>query len=100
MIRLNKLIGVLFMAAVTMAAASGAHAELQVDITRGNLQPLPIAITDFYGKGQQEQEAGRDIASVISADLERSGLFKPIDKRAFLQDWPPSRCSRASPTGA
>ncbi len=86
MIRLNKLIGVLFMAAVTMAAASGAHAELQVDITRGNLQPLPIAITDFYGKGQQEQEAGRDIASVISADLERSGLFKPIDKRAFLQD--------------
>jgi TolB protein len=86
MIRLKRLIGALLTAVVTMAMASGAHAELQVDITRGNLQPLPIAITDFYGQGQKEQEAGRDIASVISADLERSGLFKPVDKRAFLQD--------------
>src|SRR3546814_15822286 len=27
----------------------------------------------------------RDIANVVSADLERSGLFKPIDPRAFIQ---------------
>jgi TolB protein len=86
MIRLKRLIGALLTVAVTTAMTSGAHAELQVDITRGNLQPLPIAITDFYGEGPKEQEAGRDIASVIAADLERSGLFKPVDKRAFLQD--------------
>ena len=86
MIRLKRLIGALLTVVATMALTSGAHAELQVDITRGNLQPLPIAITDFYGAGPKEQEAGRDIASVIAADLERSGLFKPVDKRAFLQD--------------
>ena len=83
MIRLNRLIGALLTLAVMTLVTPGARAELRVDITRGNLQPLPIAITDFFGEGPREREAGRDIASVISADLERSGLFKPIDKRAF-----------------
>jgi len=86
MIRLKRLIGILLAVAATAMTAAGARAELQVDITRGHLQPLPIAVTDFYGKGSSEQEVGRDIASVIAADLERSGLFKPVDKRAFLQD--------------
>jgi TolB protein len=63
-----------------------AAAELQIDITRGHLQPLPIAITDFHGKNERETEIGKNIAKVISADLERSGLFKAIDKGAFLQD--------------
>jgi len=63
-----------------------AAAELQIDITRGHLQPLPIAITDFHGKNARESEIGSNVARVITADLERSGLFKSIDKRAFLQD--------------
>ena len=33
----------------------------------------------------QEAQSGRDIAAVVSADLERSGLFKPIDPKAFIQ---------------
>jgi len=86
MIRLNKLIGMLLTVAAVMALTGAARAELQVDITRGHLQPLPIAVTDFFGEGLKEQEVGRDIATVIAADLERSGLFKPVDKRAFLQD--------------
>jgi TolB protein len=69
-----------------LAAAFPAVAELQVDITRGHLQPLPVAVTDFHGKNAREAEIGRNIASVITADLERSGLFKAVDKRAFLQD--------------
>ncbi len=28
---------------------------------------------------------GKDVTQVIAADLERSGLFKPIDPRAFIQ---------------
>jgi len=63
-----------------------AAAELTVDITRGHLQPLPVAITDFHGKNARETEIGANVARVITADLERSGLFKAIDKRAFLQD--------------
>ncbi|MBI4969393.1 MAG: Tol-Pal system protein TolB [Rhodospirillales bacterium] len=60
-------------------------AEVRIDITRGNVQPLPIAITEFVGANPQEGQTGRDIARVISADLERSGLFKPIDPKAFIQ---------------
>ena len=62
---------------------SAARAEIRVDITKGNAQPLPIAITDFLGQGQDEG-LGRNIARVVSADLERSGLFKPIDPKAFI----------------
>ena len=67
------------------AASAPARAELTIDITRGNMKPMPIAIPDFAGASPQEIQAVQDIAGVISADLERSGLFQPIDKRAFIQ---------------
>ncbi len=63
----------------------GARAELRVDITQGTAEPLPIAVTDFFGAGGNDAQYGRDIATVISQNLERSGLFKPIDRRAFIQ---------------
>jgi TolB protein len=72
--------------AIALAAFSVAPASAQVniDINQGNVQPLPIAITDFLGQGQDGQLA-RDIAGVIEADLKRSGLFAPIDKKAFIE---------------
>ena len=62
-----------------------ALAQTRVDITRGTVQPLPIAITDFTG-GQGEQDVGRNMAAVITNNLRRSGLFRPIDPRSFIQD--------------
>ena len=61
-----------------------ARAELRLDITRGTAQPLPIAIPPFPGPGDAAT-VGRDIAQVVAADLERSGLFRPVDPRAFIQ---------------
>jgi TolB protein len=61
-----------------------AQAELRLDITRGTAQPLPIAIPAFTGPGDAGQ-VGRDIAQVVTADLERSGLFRPVDPRSFIQ---------------
>jgi TolB protein len=73
--------------AVLVFAATGApaRAELQIDITRGYVQPLPIAITDFLGGSERDSTVGRDIAQVISANLERSGLFRPVDPKSFIQ---------------
>ncbi|HEX7967792.1 MAG TPA: Tol-Pal system beta propeller repeat protein TolB [Stellaceae bacterium] len=69
------------LAALALVAAAGsAHAELHVDITRGKIEPMPIAIPDFAGGGQ----AAKDITQVLAADLERSGLFLPLDQRAFI----------------
>lgn len=62
-----------------------ARAALEIDITRGYVEPLPIAITDLYGETQQTRSVGADIAGVIRDNLRRSGLFKPIDQGAFIQ---------------
>ncbi len=66
-------------------AAPQAAAELRVDITRGNIEPLPIAIPEFHGSTDEAITFGKNVAAVISADLERSGLFRLVDARAFIQ---------------
>jgi TolB protein len=71
--------------AALLMGAQAAWAEVRIDITRGVVEPIPVAITDFHGVSGDEAQTGRDIASVVGADLERSGLFRPIDQRAFLQ---------------
>lgn len=58
-----------------------AHAALKIDITQGNIQPLPIAVLDFVS----EDGVGSDLAQVITADLERSGLFRPIEREAYIE---------------
>ncbi|MBV9859638.1 MAG: Tol-Pal system protein TolB [Alphaproteobacteria bacterium] len=63
-----------------------ARADLRIDITSGKVEPMPIAIPAFAGAGGGEAQAGHDIAQVVSADLERSGLFRPLDPRGFIQN--------------
>lgn len=67
-----------------LAATGPARAIVEIDITQANIQPLPIAITDFGSTGG-DPELGRQISDVVSADLQRSGLFKPIDPAAFIE---------------
>ncbi len=83
--RLRLAAAALAVALVGLVAAGPASAQLRIDINRGYMKPLPIAIPDLYGNTPQESQVGRDIARVVAADLERSGLFKPIDQRAFIQ---------------
>ncbi|WP_245418013.1 Tol-Pal system beta propeller repeat protein TolB [Cohaesibacter celericrescens] len=66
------------MASLVMVAPS--HALIEIDIRQGNIQPMPIAITDFSGVPQ-----GVEISRVIEADLKRSGLFAPLDRNTYLQ---------------
>src|SRR6202012_1427423 len=57
-----------------------------IDVTHPNAQPLPIALPDLHGSNQAESDFGRGITQVISADLERSGLFRPLDPKSFIQN--------------
>jgi TolB protein len=70
-----------FAVLAAIAAAAPAHAALSVDVTQGVPQPLPIAIPDFIG----DTQAGANIAGVVRADLERSGLFRPLDQKGFAE---------------
>jgi TolB protein len=74
--------------AALILAVRPAAADLRIDITRGVVEPLPIAIVSFQGEGAGAEDVGRNIAKVISADLERSGLFSPIDPKVFIQTQP------------
>lgn len=65
---------------VIVTFASNANARIEFDITRGNVEPLPIAIMDFQG-----DKVAQDISNVIANNLRNSGLFKLTDKAAFIQ---------------
>ena len=62
-----------------------ARAVLNIDVTQGNVQPLPIALPDFVGGSPADSEQARAITQIISGDLKRSGLFAPIDPAAFIE---------------
>ena len=68
------------------AAATAAKAELRVDITRGHVEPLPIALVDLAGANEADAKIGRQITQVITRNLERSGLFRAIDPAAFISE--------------
>ena len=72
-------------AMLLIAGSSAVRADLHLDITKGKIEPLPIAIPDFAGNAANEIQLGHDLTQVISADLERSGLFQPLDQRAFIE---------------
>jgi len=58
-----------------------AFAKVEININKGNVEPLPIAVTDFVAGG----DLGQRITDVIAADLKRSGLFAPVNKQAFIE---------------
>ena len=62
-----------------------AQAQLEIDITKGNIDPTPIAVPSFLGTDNQTRDLGTQIAEVIRADLERSGLFRSLDPASFLE---------------
>jgi TolB protein len=63
-----------------------AQARVHIDITRGNVDPLPVALPSPASDDLQAQKIGDDIIGVITKDLERSGLFRIISKRAYIQE--------------
>jgi TolB protein len=71
--------------ALALSAAGFAQTPLRVDVTEGHLDPLKIAVTDFTGAPGRAEEAGADIARVISNNLANTGLFAPVDPDAFIE---------------
>jgi TolB protein len=56
------------------AIVTPAAAQIEVDINSGAVKPLPIAVPAFSGTTR-----GAEIAQVITGNLERSGLFQPLN---------------------
>ena len=67
-------------------------ALIEVDITRGNLDPLPIAVSPLHVDINSEEykdlrvkELGEEISKIIEINFKNTGLFNPLKKDAFVQ---------------
>jgi len=89
---MKKLILVIF---YLIIFKSSSFALVEVDITRGNLDPLPIAVSPLYVEpGSKDviqgekiiKNIGEEISKVIEINFKRSGLFNPLKKDSFVQN--------------
>ena len=88
---LFRLAILLTLAVAIVGFAGKVAAQVRVDITQGNIQPIPIAIPSFVGATGGVDELSQNVAQVVTADLKRSGLFAPVDPAAFIEQVvPPS----------
>ena len=71
-----------------------AKALIEVDITRGNINPLPVAVSPLYSENETNTKInqkikinnlGEEISKVIENNLKTTGLFNPLNKKAILQ---------------
>ena len=69
-------------------------ALIEVDITRGNLSPLPLAVSPLSANKNDKEalqkklninDIGLEISNIVENNLKKSGLFNPLSKDAFLQ---------------
>ena len=71
---------------------NNSSALIEIDITRGNLDPLPIAVSPLHVDVKSEnyegikiKELGDDISQIIENNFRGTGLFNPLKKEAFVQ---------------
>ena len=71
-----------------------AQALIEVDITRGNLNPLPVAISPLFvdiasenkiSKELDGLKIGLEISKIIENNLKKTGLFNPLNQDSFIQ---------------
>jgi TolB protein len=63
-----------------------ANARVEIDITQGVAEPMPIAVPTYLSQSTETETLRQNLTRVVMSDLERSGLFDPIDQRAYVQN--------------
>ena len=68
------------------------YSLIEIDITRGNLDPLPIAVSPLHVDLSSEnvkdlkiKELGENVSKIIENNFKSTGLFNPLKKEAFVQ---------------
>lgn len=63
-----------------------AVAQIRIDVPEPGSAGLPIAIAPLKNlRGEGTQRLGEEFADVIARDLDLSGLFRPIERAAYLE---------------
>lgn len=78
--RLPKLFN-LILAIIALLIAPIANATLDIEISGGSAQQIPIAVLPFgYSTANTTKD---DISDIVAADLKRSGLFRVLETRGM-----------------
>ena len=79
---LAKLVGICLVTfSVLNLFSTPVKSAIELDITQGHIEPLPIAIPEFGGLTSLSSE----VTKLITSDLRQSGLFRPIDPKSFIE---------------
>jgi TolB protein len=79
-------VAVVALAAISLAWISlPSRAALQVDITGGQVEPMPIALPVFVTGSDGAGQTGADITQVIANNLQNSGLFRPLPPQSYIE---------------
>ncbi len=66
------------------APAMAQNGPLRIEITEGVIEPLPFAIPDFVAETGGAGPLALEMARVVAADLQGTGLFREIPSSAFI----------------
>lgn len=81
-----RMAGLVAVALTIFAMPAGeARADLELDLTQGRIQPMPIALPNFVGKSGKDAQLGQDIIAVVTNNLRSSGLFQPLDQASYIE---------------
>lgn len=75
-----------FVLLACLLASAPANAQLKVNVSKGKIEPVPIAISPFYPERPEFAQFAKEIPDIITNNLRGSGLFKPVSPGAFIQD--------------
>ncbi len=71
---------------------TSSYAVVTIDITRGNLEPLPTAVSNFYLDNPEKftdnikkLNLEENLPKVIKDNLTRAGLFYVLDNKSYIQ---------------
>ncbi len=81
-----KILATALLLAFGLLYAVPAQAQLRVDVNKGKIEPVPVAISPFYPERPEFAEFAKNIPDIITNNLRGSGLFKPVSPGAFIQD--------------
>ena len=83
MVRIFTTLMALMLTATLSLAQQG---PLRIEITEGVIEPLPFATPDFVAENESSTEMGTQLARVVAADLQNTGLFREIPARAYISN--------------
>lgn len=83
---MTRYLVLLFVCVLGFSSASFAQGTMpEATIRQGTFKPKPIAISPFHATSESHSRLAQGIPGIITANLERSGLFRPINPAAFVQ---------------